>query len=61
MNQPIQPLSNAHLPIVVGADDSCPSTMKWFLAGAAFGLVAYPFYAIFLGLPDPKSRRLKRA
>lgn len=47
-------------PTAVGADPSCPSRMTWLLIGAAFGLVAYPFYAVFLGLPEPR-RRLKRA
>ena len=45
---------------LVGADPSGPNRMTWFLAGAAFGLVAYPFYAVFLGIPTPR-KRLKRA
>jgi hypothetical protein len=42
-------------------DSNCPSTMKWFLAGAAFGLIAYPFYAVFLGLPDGSRHKRARA
>lgn len=60
------PPSAPHLPAttpaaLVGADPTCPSRLTWFLAGAAFGMVAYPFYAVFLGLPDGSRRRRARA
>lgn len=41
-------------------DPNTPSRINWFLLGAAFGLVAYPFYAVVLG-PDPNTKRLKRS
>ncbi len=35
-----------------------PKRVNWFLIGALFGLVAYPFYEAVLG-PDPASKRKK--
>lgn len=53
---PLHPAAASPLQSRVGADAACPSVLTWFVAGAAFGLVAYPFYAVFLGLPT-KHRR----
>lgn len=41
-------------------NNSPPSRVNWFLLGTAFGLIAYPFYAVLFG-PDPKSKRLRAA
>lgn len=39
------------------APDSCPSRINWLLIGAAFGLLAYPFYAVLLDLPSARKLR----